>query len=158
MQKSIYLVALLCLAGTVFTADPQQGVSPLNGTWQMNPAKSKYSPGPPDKSVKRTYEVTGDTIEAHSETIDAEGKPAVSNFTANYDGKEYPFSGSGATDTVSIKRIDASTSEFSFKRAGKSAATSLVQVSENGRLLTITQKGTNEKGQPVNMVTVYEKQ
>lgn len=157
MPASTYFIALLCLAGSLLAADPQQGPNPLNGTWKLNLAKSKYNPGPPDKSLTRTYEFTGDTIKAHSESIGADGKPGENHFTAKYDGKEYPFSGSTNVVTLSLKRMDASTSEFGFKRNGKPVSTSLLRVSENGRLLTITRKGT-ENGHPIDNVEVFDRQ
>ena len=36
-----------------------QAKDPFVGTWTMNPAKSKYSPGPAPKSATSTYEAAG---------------------------------------------------------------------------------------------------
>ena len=38
---------------------PAQESDPLVGTWELNVAKSKYSPGPAPKSETRTYVVSG---------------------------------------------------------------------------------------------------
>ncbi len=36
-----------------------QAADPASGTWELNLAKSKFSPGPPPKSLTRTFEATG---------------------------------------------------------------------------------------------------
>jgi hypothetical protein len=158
MQKSIYLIGLLCLAGTVFAADPQQGTDPLNGTWKISLAKSKYSPGPPPTSGTRTYEITGDTLKVTNKGVNAEGKTTSTDFTAKFDGKEYPESGNPDFDRISLKRTDAFTVDSVQKRDGKVATTNHTTVSKDGKVLTFTTKGTNAKGQPVNNVVVFDKQ
>ena len=60
-------------------------------------------------------------------------------------------------DALSLKRIDASTVEFTQKKAGKVVATGTRVISKDGKVMTITTKGTNAKGQAVNDVQVFEK-
>src|SRR5262245_2326913 len=60
------------------------------GTWKLNLVKSKFSPGPPSKSLTVTYEAGGQGIKVTVKGRDAEGKPIDYQFTANYDGKDYP--------------------------------------------------------------------
>src|SRR5215813_14283435 len=63
------------------------------GTWKLNLAKSKFSPGPPPKSQTLTYEAVGQGIKITVKITDAEGKPIDIHTTANYDGKDYPVAG-----------------------------------------------------------------
>ena len=58
---------------------------------------------------------------------------------------------------ISLKRIDAFTTEFSQKRAGKVVMTGTRIISRDGKVMTITTKGTDVKGQAVNNVEVFEK-
>ena len=46
-----------------------------SGTWKMNPAKSKYSPGPVPKSTTVKVESDADNIKLSSDGIDAAGNP-----------------------------------------------------------------------------------
>jgi hypothetical protein len=134
-----------------------QIADPASGTWELNVSKSKYSPGPPPKSETRTYEVKGESLKYTSKGIDADGKPTLVQITGNYDGKDYPMTGSPDADAISYKRINISTLEFTQKRANKVVGTGTRVVSKDGKELTVTYKGTNAKGQAINYVQVFEK-
>ena len=134
-----------------------QATDPVVGTWELNIAKSKFTPGPAPKSETRTYVVVGQEIKGSSKGIDAAGKPMSVEWTVNYDGKERPVTGSPDLDALSLKRIDTFTTESTQKKAGKVVATATRAVSKDGKTLTITTKGTNAKGQAVNNVEVFEK-
>jgi hypothetical protein len=60
-------------------------------------------------------------------------------------------------DAISYKRINISTLEFTQKRTNKVVGTGTRTVSKDGKVMTVTYKGTNAKGQTVNNVQVYEK-
>jgi ketosteroid isomerase-like protein len=134
-----------------------QAGDPQAGTWELNVARSKYSPGPPPRSQTRTYEVTGQQVRSVQKGIDAEGKPTLVQFTANYDGKDYPYSGSPDYDTVALTRVDNFTASFTQKRAGNGALTGTRVISQDGKAMTISGKGTNAKGQPTDIMLVFEK-
>jgi hypothetical protein len=85
-----------------------------------------------------------------------ESRP-LENFTINYDGKDRPQTGNPNADTLSLKRIDAFTTEFTQRRAGKVVLTGTRIISRDGKVMTITTKGTNATGQPINDVQVFEK-
>ena len=93
-----------------------------------------------------------------TEGVDAEGKPTATQYTANFDGKDYPITGSQNADTVSLKRIDARTTERTGKKGDKVVQTMTRVVSQDGKTMTNTVKGTNAQGQTVNNVAVWEKQ
>jgi hypothetical protein len=135
-----------------------QADDPLIGTWKLNVAKSKYSPGPPPQSATITYAASGEGIEVTTEGVNAQGASASTHYTANWDGKDYPITGSQAVDTVSSKRINRYTTERTNKKDGKVVGTLRRVVSRDGKTLTITTKATNAQGQAVNDVSVYEKQ
>ena len=134
-----------------------QSTDPIVGTWELNVAKSKYSPGPAPKSESRTYMIAGQDIKATSKGVDGTGKPTAGEWTVNYDGKDRPQTGNPDADALSLKRIDASTTEFTQKRAGKVVMTGTRTISRDGKVMTITTKGTNAKGQTINDMEVFEK-
>lgn len=131
---------------------------PFIGTWTLNVAKSKYNPGPPPKSITATYEAAGQGVKVTTKGVDAEGKPTATQYTANYDGKDYPVAGQPDWDTTAVKRIDAYTVEFTRKRGGKVVQTGTNVVSKDGKTRTITAKGINAKGEKISNVTIWEKQ
>src|SRR5438874_1976009 len=59
---------------------------PVFGTWILNLAKSKYTPGPPPKSQVRTYEPNADGVHALIKTVEADGRQTTIEYTAKYDG------------------------------------------------------------------------
>ena len=79
---------------------------PFVGTWKLNLAKSKYSPGPPPKNLTVTYEATENGIKATTEGVNAEGKPVATTYTGTYDGKDTPVTGTGAPyDTIALNEL-----------------------------------------------------
>jgi hypothetical protein len=135
-----------------------QASNPRLGTWKLNVAKSKYSPGPAPQSLTMKIEAAGEGEKATTEGVNAAGTATMTQYTANVDGKDYPMTGSQNADTVSLKRIDARTMERTDKKGEKVVATSTRVVSEDGKTMTVTTKGTNAQGQAVDNVSVWEKQ
>src|SRR5437016_14551049 len=86
------------------------------------------------------------------------GREGATQYTANFDGKDNPLTGSQIADTVSLKRIDQRTSERTDKKAGAVAQTLRRVVSQDGKMMTVTVKGKNAQGQDVNNTLVFEKQ
>jgi hypothetical protein len=66
--------------------------------------------------------------------------------------------GSPVADTVSLKRIDYSTSEATLKKNGKVVSTSTRVISKDGKEMTVTTTGQNEKGQTIRSELLFERQ
>jgi hypothetical protein len=147
------VIVVAFVVGT--NAQAQKG---LEGTWKLNAAKSKFSPGPPPKSMSVTYSAVGaDGMKIVVDVTPATGAAQHWEMTPNYDGKESPIKGNPSADTVSVKRIDALTTESTFKKSGKVTSTNTRSLSADGKVLTVTSKGVTEDGKPRNDVQVFEK-
>ena len=159
-RRTFTTMALLGLAGA--TALPQAGLAqsnPLIGTWKLNLAKSKYSPGPPPRSGTSIWEAVGQGLRITYEGIDAQGNPTKTDFgVISFDGKSYPATGAPAYDASSYKQVNASTFEFTRTKAGRVVQTETTVLSADGKSRTNTTTGVDEKGQQINNVTVYDKQ
>jgi hypothetical protein len=155
-RVGIAAVLVASLVVLVSQAGFAQGDS-LLGTWVLNVAKSKYTPGPPPKEQTTIFEAAGQGVKVTTKGTDSAGKPTMTAYTANYDGKDYPVIGNPDWDMVSLKRIDANTVEFTRKRAGKVVQTATSVVSTDGKTRTITSTGVNAQGQKINNTGVYEK-
>jgi len=153
--RTITLGTVLAVLGVVNLA--AQTADPLLGTWELNVAKSKFHSGPAPKSETRTYVVAGNEIKATSKRVDANGKTTTGAWTVNYDGKDRPATGLVDGDSLSLKRIDAFSAEFTQKKAGKVVATGKRVISKDGKAMTISTKGTNAKGQAFDDVLVFDK-
>jgi len=154
--RTLAFGAVLTLAVPVMRVSAQ-AADPASGTWELNLAKSKFSPGPAPKSLTRTYEVTGADVKYSLKGMDAEGKPILVEYSAKYDGKDYPVTGSPDFDAISFKRVDGGATEATLKKGGKVVQTSKRAVSKDGKTLTLTTTGTNAKGQTINNVSVFDK-
>jgi hypothetical protein len=141
------------------TADlSAQANDPRIGTWKMNAAKSKFNPGPPPQSLTVTVEPSDKGEKVAADIANADGTRTTTVYTANFDGKNYPLTGSPTADTVSLKRVDAHTTERTDKKGDKVITTLRRVVSRDGKTMTVTTKGTNAEGQAVNNVIVFDKQ
>jgi hypothetical protein len=142
------------LIGSAFAqSDPQVGL------WRLNVAKSKYSPGPAPKSATTIIEAVGAGTKVTVDQVMPDGTKRHWEFTANYDGKDSPVTGNNPdVDMVARTRIDANTVQTVSKKGGKVTTTQTSAVSSDGKTRTVTTKGVNASGQPVNNVAVYEKQ
>ncbi len=145
---------LVALAVNVAVAAADQH----SGTWKMNPAKSKYSPGPTPKSVTLKVDADENNIKINADGTDADGSPTHVEYSAKFDGKDYPVTGLPYADTVSVKRIDTNTIQSTLKKANQVVMTVTSTVSNYGKMRTSTFKGKDAQGRDVNNVVVYDKQ
>jgi hypothetical protein len=158
VRKQMLMRALAVCVVTLISASLALAGDNWIGTWKLNVAKSKYSPGPAPKSLTLKFEPSPDGIKLSQELVDADGKATEGGYTAKFDGKEVPYAGNPDADTSSPKRIDANTYENVWKKAGKVTITAKLVVSADGKTLTVNQTGTNGKGQAVKNTAVYDKQ
>jgi len=155
VRAAILGLALAAFAAATSVSAQTEGVG--LGTWKLNVEKSKFSPGPAPKSFTVKFEAAGNGVKVTGEGIDADGKPFTNEYTANYDGKEVPYKGSAIIDTISMRRIDARTTERTDKKDGKVVQTLVRVVAEDGKTFTATTRGTNAKGEAVNSVVIWDK-
>ena len=137
---------------------PAQAAESIVGTWTLNVARSTYSPGPAPKSLTVKFEAAGDGIKSTSDTVAADGSSTQTEYTAKYDGKDYPLKGMKTADTVSLKQVDASTTVRTDKKAGKVVRTYTRKLSADGKTMTVTITGTDEQGRTIHNTVVLERQ
>ena len=155
LRRFRFLV-LLCAAVGAFPAASEDDL--VLGTWILNVEKSSYDPGPPPRSQTRTYEKVPEGIKATIITVDPKGQSVTARYTAQYDSLEYPLTGSATVDAIALKRVNAYTAEATLTHARKLIGTARRVISEDGKTMTITFRGTDENGRRVTNVAVYEKE
>ena len=161
MKHFTSAVALLAsLSSAILVVTPLVAsvqTDPHSGTWVLNAAKSKYTPGPAPKEQTSVYTVTEKTITNETKGMSAEGKPTSTNWTASFDGKDHPAKGNPDFDAVSVTRVDTHTIELTRKRGGKVVQTLRSVVSKDGKTRTVTITGVNAKDQKMSTVGVYDR-
>jgi hypothetical protein len=157
---AVAVVALWCVgfAPLVAQSPAPTGDDLLYGTWTLNVSKSRFSPGPPPKSQRRTYEAHPDGMKVTIRIIEANGHSSTIQFIATSDSVEYPVTGSPDYDMISLRRVDAHRAEATLSHAGKVFGKALRSISEDGQTMTIRFE-QGESSQPrVSYVAVYEKE
>jgi hypothetical protein len=140
------LATTACLA-----ADPQMG------TWKVNESKSKITPGTL-KFTTVTFKSMFGEVKVAGDGIDADGKLVHSEWTGNFDGKDYPVTGDPISDTRSYTKVDDRTLNLTVKKNGKVVDTGRIVVSADGKSRTVTVSGTTPRGKKFKNVVVYDKQ
>ena len=154
MKPRTILVSLAVLftgAAVCFAADANMG------TWKLNEAKSKLGAGA-TKNMTVVYAAAGDMVKVTVDGIDSDGKPAHSEWTGKFDGKDYPVTADATSDARSYKRVDDRTMELTVKKGGKVTVTGRIVVAADGKSRTVTTSGTDSKGSKVTTTAVFDKQ
>ena len=162
MNRRIMLTSIALLGLAVATL-PERGLAqsdPLTGLWQLNVAKSKYSPGAGPKSQTLNIQGEGQNRKLTAVGINAAGNAAqVVVFSELVeDGKPHPVTGLAVADANTYTRVDAHTIKVTRLKDGKVVQTATWVVSQDGKILTANLTGTDANGREVNNITLYEKQ
>jgi hypothetical protein len=155
-MKAKALVLTLALsfvgAGSVYGADV------FAGTWKLNEAKSKFSPGSPKNSTV-VYEAAGDNVKITIDGTDRNGKPAHNEWTGKFDGKDYPVTGDPNSDLRSYTIVNDHTLTVLNKKNGKATVKARIVVSGDGKSRTVTASGKDSSdGKFHSTQAVYDKQ
>jgi hypothetical protein len=146
-------VLVVALWSGGFAQTPVPGL----GTWTLNPAKSKFSPGPAPKSQTVTFSAAGDGVKAVIDGVGATGTKTHWEYSASFDGKPHPVTGNADGDMVIMKRVNATTIETSYTLKGKPTTVNTRVVAADGKTMTITSKGVNAQGQKIDNMQMFEK-
>jgi hypothetical protein len=153
MKRRIAISIALLFATVAFL----QAADPFTGTWTLNIAKSKYSPGMPPKSQTTKLETLKDGIREIVDRVNADGTMTHWDFTAKFDGKDYPITGDPDRDMASVKKVDDFTIEVVNKKAGKVTTSMTLVVAKDGKSRTNTVSGKNASGAEINNVLFFDK-
>lgn len=151
--RTVAMTLVLCLAGVVLCTAQDANI----GTWKLNEAKSKISPGAP-KNTTVVYEAAGDNVKVTIDGVGSDGKPTHNEWTGKYDGKDYPVTGDPNSDARSLMKIDNRTLGFNVKQGGKTTISGRIVVAPDGKSRTVTTSGTDASGKKVSSNAVYDKQ
>ena len=141
-----FVAAAVCLAADGFT-----------GTWKLNEAKSKVSPGVP-KNGTVVYEAAGDSVKITVEGTDSAGTATRNEWTGKFDGKDYAVTGDPTSDMRSYKKVNDSTLTFTATKDGKVTLTGRVVISADGKTRTVNITATDANGKKARGTSVYDKQ
>lgn len=130
-------------------------ITPFTGTWKMNPAKSRFNPGPPFRSFTLTFTPDGtrklDLVRANSES-----------FLASLpwsDGKEVSVvTAQPSTNLNAVSKIRGRSFHDTWKENGKIIEKVHGVLSPDGVTLIITIDGTDSQDRPFHNRLQFDKQ
>ncbi|HEY4231161.1 MAG TPA: hypothetical protein VGO79_13410 [Thermoanaerobaculia bacterium] len=158
MRRNLLIVSFAACCALIVSSSVAMAADNWVGTWKMDAAKSKFSPGPAPKSLTLKWEATAAGTKFSSEGVGADGKASHTAYVSKYDGKDVAYEGNPDADMAAPMKVDDNTYTNTWKKAGKPTIMAKVVVSKDGKTMTITQTGTNSKGEAVNNTVMYTKQ
>jgi len=149
------LFVLIVMSAACTAADP------WNGTWKLNPEKSKAPGGRiPHPTSINIITVKGDTLTMVADHTDTQGNSEHVEYTAKLDGNMYPVTSTPPGPdpyTIALKNIDARTREFveilgTFTISGRDI------LSEDGRTFSRIVELKDAEGNDAGILQFFEKQ
>ena len=151
------LTTMLLLALCFFGAALCFAGDSLMGTWKLNEMKSKFAKGA-TKNNTVVYEAAGDSVKVTTDGSDKDGKSTHSEWTGNFDTKDYPVTGDSNSDAMSYKTVDDRHFDFEVKNGGKVTTIGHIMVSADGKTRTVRTEATDSAGKKISTTAVYDKQ
>jgi hypothetical protein len=148
----IAFTLVLCLMGVAacYAANPNMG------TWKLNDAKSHFPAGVM-KNTSVVYAAAGDQVKVTTDGMTADGKPFQTEWTGNFDGKDYPLTGDPTANSRSYTKINDHTLELTNKNDGKVTTVGRITISADGKVRTLKVNGTID-GKKFEYTAVYDRQ
>lgn len=127
----------------LMVAFAQPPVDPIIGTWSLNLEKSEIRGG-----MRVTIERRGEAVRYLSGGLE---------FTALFNGRDFPVRGVSTHAVVSLKRIDARTIERTYKRDTVPVSRALLRVSPDDRFLTVENRRLETASEARQWVSKYQR-
>jgi hypothetical protein len=150
--RSMLFTLTLCLVGATFC----YGQDVFMGTWKLDKDGSVIPAGA-QKNTTVVYETAGDNVKISVDGTDGDGKPAHSEWTGKFDGKDYPVTGDPNSDTREYTQVNDHLLRFTGKKGGQDTMIGRVGVAPDGKTRTVTTTNLNANGENVSTTSVYEK-
>ena len=155
---SFTVVAVLAFSLAAHAADMYLHI----GTWVQNVAKSTSSNGNLRRSGGQVISMDGDWLIIKNHGVDKDGNATRLNLIEKFDGVARPWIGSGPDSfgmlTTGTTSDDFNSKSVSVSITGKARQTTVMVISPDGKVKTLTTTRVDKDGKNSNSVTVFDKQ
>jgi protocatechuate 3,4-dioxygenase beta subunit len=148
-----YALALILAADILLAA-----TSPFTGKWKMNQKESKYTKGDAPKDENMAISDQGDQLQVVITGTDDSGQPIAVSYVIPVSGGAGQMQPGGTYNGVSTKRVSDNTRDLNYTKDGKPVIAEHMVVASDGNTMTVTIKGVDSDGKPVEGVLVFDKQ
>jgi len=149
---ALALAGAVLVAGTAFAADP------VVGTWKLDVAKSKFSPGPAPKSGTRVYTEANGVYTLNATTTGADGKESTLSVQYREGAENKMPTNAGGIDAITAQKKSDNDWSFQLKSGGKVVGHVHRVVSADGKTLSVHNTGKQPSGASGNDQMVFERQ
>ena len=132
-------------------------MTPFNGTWIANIAKSRRHANHQFQRATLTFEVTEDGISMTQAGVNMSGKHESGTTRYKPDGQEHAMSPQAPGVVAVTKWIGTHILESEARKDGRSLGKGTYAVSADGQTLTATVAGTDASGAPFEQVIVFDR-
>lgn len=136
-------------------------IEPFLGVWELDPDASQYELGAPPQ--RGTYQLVVDPqsepgqVAVVMDWTDATGKDFHMIYFMTPDGQDHAYADSPAVDAVMTTLLDAKTLETISKKDRQMVARGLRELSDDGKMMRVTQGGKTPDGVSFKNVAIYLK-
>jgi hypothetical protein len=153
-MRVLHLITAFCICSIILTAAD----NPFVGTWKLNTAKSRGTPGMMNKEATVVFETDGNDVKRTVTGIGAEGQKLDTTATIPWDGMEHKIDGPMGPAMVAVKSVNDRTINVTVKVNGKVVSSGRAVVSKDGKTMTSSFKGEDPKGRKFDNVEVFDRQ
>lgn len=153
-MRVLHLVVAFCICSIILTAAD----NPFVGTWKLNTAKSKGTPGTMNKEATVVFETDANGVKRTVKGIDADGQKLEASGTVPWDGMEHKVDGPMGPAMVAVKSVNDRKINVTVKVNGKVVSSGRAVVSKDGKTMTASFKGEDPKGRKFDNVEVFDRQ
>jgi hypothetical protein len=153
-MRGLHLVGVFCVFSVALVAADNAFL----GTWKLNVAKSKGTPGTMSKDETVVFASDGHGVKRTVTGIDADGQKINMSATIPWDGNAHKVDGPTGPIMVAVKSVDERTLSVTVKSNDKVVSSGRVVLSRDGKTMTASFKGEDPKGRKIDNVEVYDKQ
>jgi hypothetical protein len=150
--KVNYALALMLSAGVLLAE------SPFAGNWKMDHEKSKYTKGDIPKAEDMVISDQGDHLVVAVAGTDDTGKPIAIHYIIPVSGGAGQVQQGGSYNGVSAKKVDDNTRDTTYTKDSKPMVAEHMVVGSDGKTMTVTLKGVDADGKPVEGTLVFDKE
>ena len=155
MRKTMLMLAVFGLAGSLWAADP------IIGTWKLNIAKSTFSPNVPAvKENTDVYrEIEGGQIELTYTATEKDGSATLLKLTWPVQGGMAKVLQGDPAGTTWVETLIAPGEWYAtYLRDGKQFQTRHKAISKDGKTMRQTLRGFDAQGKPFELLLVSDRQ
>ena len=130
----------------------------IEGTWKLNPAKSKYTGMVGTNELTVAYTKQGNGWNYDASGTSSTGEPIKRSYTYVKDGEEAKVTGFPHWDGIVLKNAATNKSTSTYLRQGKAVGKGTRTISADGKTMTIRSTVTLPNGKKASALSVYNKQ